>query len=138
MMITLFPSASLLLLLLCAESPRLYPPPLPSTNTNAPTPGSNPAVVMSAVWDLCYDGYVITSAYLLVDSPGVRITCFPHVQSIVHPSSDECPSSHELEKRDVSISELFPGNSIFLRHTHSPSLSLLIFLTISYNLPQPQ
>lgn len=88
-----------------------------------------------------YDGYVITTAYLLFDSVrplGVRITCFPHIQSILDsPSLTEFVSSGEQEKMDVSISALFPGNSIFTPHAHSLSLSLSRFFpTISYNLPR--
>lgn len=104
-----------------------HSPPPPSTNTNAPTPGFNPAAMMSAVWEQCYDGYVITTAYLLFDSVrplGVRITCFPHIQSILDsPSLTEFVSSGEQEKMDVSISVLFPGNSIFTPHAHRLSLS---------------
>lgn len=69
---------------------QLSPPPaLHQPSTNIPTPGSNPAVVMSPVWELCSKGYVITPAYLLADSLwlfGVAISCFPspHVRPISH------------------------------------------------------
>lgn len=84
---------------------------------------------MSPVWELCYGGYVITPAYLIFDSLrllGVRISCLPspHVQSVSHPWLNGFLSSCELEKMDVSTSPLFPGNSIFLPHTHGLSLPL--------------
>lgn len=125
MTMTLHLFSSYLFLLVSAESP----PPPPPNNTNAPTPGSNPAVMMSAVWVLCYGGYVITPAYLLFDSLrplAVKISCYssPHVQSVLHPWFNMFLSSCELEKMDVSTLPLFPGNSIFPPHIHSLALSL--------------
>lgn len=87
---------------------------------------------------MCCGRYVITPAYLLFDSLrlllGVRISCFasPHLQSFLHPWFNRFLSYCELGKMDVSTSPLFPGNSIFLPHTVSLSLSL--FLTISFKL----
>lgn len=60
-------------LLLLFTSPLCWnSPPPPSTNANASTLGSNPALMMSPVWEICYGGYVITPAYLLLYSLAAR------------------------------------------------------------------
>lgn len=118
-----------------------HSPPPPSTNSNAPTPGSNPAAMMSAVWEQCYDGYVITTAYLLFDSVrplGVRITCFPHIQSILDsPSLTEFVSSGEQEKNGCFYfsavpwqQHLHPLRAQFLALSFFPPPSLITSLSL--------
>lgn len=118
-----------------------HSPPPPSTNSNAPTPGFNPAAMMSAVWEQCYDGYVITTAYLLFDSVrplGVRITCFPHIQSILDsPSLTEFVSSGEQEKNGCFYfsavpwqQHLHPLRAQFLALSFFPPPSLITSLSL--------
>lgn len=86
--------------------------------------------MMSAVWEQCYDGYVITTAYLLFDSVrplGVRITCFPHIQSILDsPSLTEFVSSGEQEKNGCFYFSAVPWQQ-HLHPLRAQSLALSFF-----------
>lgn len=98
----------------------------PSVNTNVPTPGTNPAVVMSSLWGMCCGGYAITSAYLSFDSLWflwVRIRCFsfPHAQSILPLWYFYPPVSWKKWTFLIHCSSLATASSSFTRSLPPPS-----------------